>query len=318
MTSIGNDYTTTGGGTRSTEPYVPPASAMAQLNEKDTIAAAIEKQLLAGAGTGDNPLVIPEAKTARSGGGVTPQVCLPNPPGCPTTPPATYELSPFTDHKEGADDNCTAGTTGCSSIGHKYYTCSAASTRNMTHAMTGVDKGELHFENGLGLSKSQGLLGINRIPNLLNSEYSAWGSWKVTTPTSASNYASYIVTDTWNYNQGVIQNVKSDLLTYWDGPSLAHYNVVYGYRTATTKVMVAEEWNPAWTFGTLPSTYGDNPYGKRSQVNRGDANRQSTSPPTVPTSRDDSPTSSHARRGHAAVRGRDGVFGLDGCLPRCW
>ncbi|MFT4008759.1 MAG: hypothetical protein QM655_01820 [Nocardioidaceae bacterium] len=138
----------------------------------------------------------------------------------------------------------------------------------MTDALTGVDKGELHFENGLGLSKSQGLLGINRIPTLLNNQYSSWGHWTVTTPTSASNYASYIVTDTWNYGQGVIQNVDTYYLPYFHNHSLAHYNTVYGYRSDTAKVMVAEEWNPAWTYGSLPSSYVENPYGKRSQVDR--------------------------------------------------
>ena len=74
-------------------------------------------------------------------------------------------------HKEGAGNPCSPGSSGCSSIGHPYYTCAAAATRNMTQSMTGVDKGESHFVSALQIQPSVGLNGIWHIPSVLNSEY---------------------------------------------------------------------------------------------------------------------------------------------------
>lgn len=67
----------------------------------------------------------------------------------------------FTLHKEGGGNPCTPGTTGCTSIGHKTYTCAAASTRNMVQAMTGTDYGEYWFETREHISPSIGLPNID-------------------------------------------------------------------------------------------------------------------------------------------------------------
>jgi hypothetical protein len=242
----GNKITSTGGGGVDTRPYVAPASA--QLRDKDQIAASVLAQLKAGKGT----------SRSGHGGGVTPNMCPPDFPDC-VQPTAVY-LSAV-NYKEGSGNPCTPGTTGCSSIGHKYYTCAAASTRNMTATLTGTAQSELHFENALQISKSDGLLGISHIPSVLNSEYPSYGTWKAYAPTSSSDYLSRVVTDVRSYGQSVIQNIQTSKLPYFSGVSLTHYDVVYGFDTRANTVAIAEEWDPEWTFGSLPSKYKTNPFG---------------------------------------------------------
>lgn len=60
--------------------------------------------------------------------------------------------------------------------------------------------------------------------------------------------------------QPVIQNVQASYLPYFNGKSLTHYNISYGYNRPEKTVGVAEEWDPVWTFGSLPAGYGgENP-----------------------------------------------------------
>jgi hypothetical protein len=78
-----------------------------------------------------------------------------------------------------------------------------------------------------------------------------------------------VAVDTYSYGQAVIQDLDTSHLPYFNGKSLAHYDMVYGWDSDAYTVRIAEEWNPTWTFGTEPS-YG-NPYGDHTAVPVGSA-----------------------------------------------
>ncbi len=179
----------------------------------------------------------------------------------------SYYLSSVVNHKEGGGNPCTAGTSGCTSLGRPYYTCGAAATRNMTQAMTGVDMTEAWFVNKLGIDPVNGLYKTSYIPDLLNnnSTFNSHGSWTAVKPSSVNDYVSNIMTDTYSYHQEVIQNVQTSYYGFWQHHSTEHFDDVYGWDSSTGKVGIAEEWDPLWTWGF--SSYG-NPHGLHPDVDQ--------------------------------------------------
>jgi len=157
--------------------------------------------------------------------------------------------------KEGEGNPCTPGTTGCTPLGRKMYTCGPAATRNFVRALTGSAPAELSLENWESTDPSNGTW-IGNIVAALNSHYSSYSGWTQISPTSASNLKSYIAADVAGYGQGVIQNVNTQYFSFYNGKLLHHFNVAYAYGEST--VGVAEEWDPIFTWGS--SAYG-NPYG---------------------------------------------------------
>ncbi|HET6151386.1 MAG TPA: hypothetical protein VFE15_00420 [Marmoricola sp.] len=127
--------------------------------------------------------------------------------------------------------------------------------------MTGSDKGELHFEKALAISPSRGLLGIAHIPAVLNGEYKKYGRWTAVAPSSSTDYLSRIAVDTVAHNRPVIQNVQTKYLPYFNGVSLTHYDIAYGFNTQARTVAIGEEWDPHWTFGVLAAKYGPTKFG---------------------------------------------------------
>ncbi len=194
-----------------------------------------------------------------------------NPKSCPRQDPCPHNTAKYiaeNNHKEGAGNPCNPSASGCSSAGHPYYTCSAAATRNMVHTYIGVDKGESWFVDKFDL-KSDGLHGIARIANVLNNNWGNQGTWKPVAPSSPRNYQAGIITDV-GLGQPVIQDVHTKPLAYFHGKNLAHYNMVYGYNRPDRTVAIAEEWDPVFTFGSLPDDYASNPFGEHPSVPRGD------------------------------------------------
>jgi hypothetical protein len=194
-----------------------------------------------------------------------------NPRACPRNDPCpTSDFKYLSEaiHKEGAGNACAVGSSGCSSIGHPYYTCSAAATRNMVQTFAGADMGEAWFVTKFALT-SAGLNGINRIPNVLNSNWGNYGTWRAVAPTSVRNYQAGVMTDV-GLGEPVVQDVHTGYLGYFHGKNLKHYDMVYGYNRPNRTVAIAEEWDPVFTFGVLPSDYQSNPYGEHPSVPRGD------------------------------------------------
>jgi hypothetical protein len=180
-----------------------------------------------------------------------------------------YHLTNTVLHKEGAGNPCNVGSTDCSSLGHPWYTCGAASTRNMTESMTGNDKGEAQFVTWEDITPGVGLPGMSHVASTLNNHYSNWGSWTTHAPSSTNDYLVGIAVDTYSYGQAVIEDLQTSYLPYFNGKSLAHINMVYGWDSSANTVRIAEEWDPTWTFGAEPS-YG-NPYGDHTAVPAGSA-----------------------------------------------
>ncbi|HET7173548.1 MAG TPA: hypothetical protein VFI30_04650 [Nocardioidaceae bacterium] len=82
-------------------------------------------------------------------------------------------------------------------------------------------------------------------------------------PTDAAELTSKVMSDTYMFNQGVIQNVDTSWLGFWNGHQTDHFDVVHGYTNYGSDVKIAEEWDSYFTFGYYPA-YGD-PYGKHTQ-----------------------------------------------------
>lgn len=251
------DHPSTGGGTAGPA-YVLPRSLVAEAADHARIAGSVRTQLDAGRGTPSRPVVVtlPRSRTINAGPGAR----------CPREEP--HCLVPTAQHlkvdnrREGAGNPCRPSTTGCSRLGRKFYTCAAAAVRNMTSTLTGRDRGELHFEQALRISTSQGLLGIAHIPRVLNAEYATYPAWTVVRPRSAADYLAQVVTDVRVFGRAVVQNVHTAPLWFFGDAELTHYDLAYGYDTRGKNVRIAEEWDPRWTFGLLPRAYrGHNPRG---------------------------------------------------------
>jgi hypothetical protein len=251
----GNGITSTGGDSYMTSTYTPPASVAAAIALKSQQIAAAESQLAAGAKS--LRLRVEQRANFKTGKMVA---------SATATPAATvlsYNMPVIYDHKEGAGNPCSAGSNGCSSLGHPTYTCAAASVRNAIESMTGPDPGEAFWVDKLNVTPSLGLPDINNIPSYLNAHDSNYGSWQSHIPSSKDNYFSGITVDTYTYSQPVIQNVQTSDFGYWQHHSTKHYNIVYGWDSQHDNISIDEEWNPVWTYGS--SNYG-NPYGKHTDI----------------------------------------------------
>lgn len=252
----GDGITSTGGDSSVTSIYTPPDSVVAALALKDQQIAAVQAQLAAG----KESLQLGVEQRANFG---TEKKMAVSAVAAPAATVLSCNMPVVYDHKEGAGNPCTAGSTGCSSLAHPTYTCAAASVRNAIQSMAGPDQGEAYWVNNLGVTPSLGLPDINNIPSFLNQHYNNYGSWNSHLPSSKDNYFSGITVDTYTYNQPVIQNVQTSDLGYWQHHPTKHYNIVYGWDSSHDNVSIDEEWNPVWTYGS--SSYG-NPYGKHTNI----------------------------------------------------
>jgi len=158
-------------------------------------------------------------------------VASPCPDGCTWkyTPPSYYPSQP-TPFYEGQ------GNAG------KEYTCGPSATRNMVYAMTGQDFGEFQFEQWEGTSSSTGTATGN-IMSTLNGHFSNWDTWTLETPSSPQQLVSYVATDTYQAKHGVVMNVQTHALSFWNGAFTRHYDLAYGYNSGASSVAISEEWN---------------------------------------------------------------------------
>lgn len=249
----------TGGSAPVGPEYRAPVSDLPALAAKDRAAERITNQLT-------------EDLKNMSTAGVSPN-SYPAPPGGPRSWTASgwgFQL-----YKEGQGWPCNPGTTGCTPIGHRYYTCGPSATRNMVRAMTGHNYSEHDFAIWEDDDPGEGTV-IGNIAATLNWGWghhdsqghphfgTTYGSWHVHEPTSKLDLFGYIVSDTYNYNQGLIQNVVTKYWAFYNNHNIHHYDVAIGYATESNhyNVRIAEEYNPVFTWGYLPSGYGThNPYG---------------------------------------------------------
>src|SRR4051812_48400298 len=231
----GSSLVSTGAGTNPSAAYTPPASAQAGVAAKLSEGASLNAQLASGAGSAAHPLRV-AAFTGRYQASAKLRKVEPlsTPPGSPTS----YTIAGVRLNSEGAGNPCTPNASGCSSLGHPYYTCAAASTRNMTQTMTGVDKGEAQFVSWEGITPGVGLPGISHISSTLNAHYGSYGSWTTHVPSSSNDYLSGIITDTYSYQQSVIQDLDTQYLPYFNGESLSHYDIVYGWNAPNQTVSI--------------------------------------------------------------------------------
>lgn len=242
---------TTNTGVADTGPsdYAMPESARPFVEAKLALAAQIEAAFLAKGSAGMNRQTAGKPMT----GAITPLFKDPIGGTYPTS--AVAPGWSFVLFKEGEGNPCTPGTTGCTPLGRKKYTCGPAATRNFVFALTGSAPAELSLETWESTDPINGTW-IGNIVAALNSHYSSFSGWTQVSPTSASNLKSYIAADVAGYGQGVIQNVNTQYFSFYNGQSLGHFNVAYAYGGST--IGVAEEWDPIFTWGS--SAYG-NPYG---------------------------------------------------------
>lgn len=147
-----------------------------------------------------------------------------------------------------------------------YWTCGPSATRNMVAAMwkhkygAYKDFGEHQFEvwehtTRDGTSSAE-------IRDALNAHFSQFGSWITYRPPDRDHYLSSVATDTYQYHQPVIVNVQTGRLPFWNGHSVGHFDIDYGWDStdpAHRYISIGEEWDPIYLFGH--SDYG-NPYGK--------------------------------------------------------
>jgi hypothetical protein len=148
---------------------------------------------------------------------------------------------------------------------NKSYTCGPASLRNMVLVMNKVNTGsymaksEATYEDWLGTTTDGTAIGS--IVNVLNNQYSHFGSWGLANPSDKWAFMSSVVTNSYRYKQPLIQGVRTRHLPYFEGRDLHHFNFSYGYQrsTSTKRVSVGEVWNPEKVYGS--SDY--NPYGHR-------------------------------------------------------
>lgn len=151
---------------------------------------------------------------------------------------------------------------------NKRYTCGPGSLRNMVLSMNKSFNGsysapaEATLESWLNTT-SEGTW-IEDIVRVLNSRFDQFGSWKSSDPADKHAYLASVVVDTYSYKQPLIQGVRTDMLAYFNGKRLNHFNAVYGYgrSSGTTQIKILEGWDPVKVYGSVPS-YG-NPYGHRS------------------------------------------------------
>jgi hypothetical protein len=233
----------------SQDTYTPPAAALPQLQAKDNLSNGYTAALDAGqvhfttlgatSDTGDEPGVNATTDT------VTPQMCGPE-PTCNT--PSSYYLPGLASHKEGEGNS------------KKHWTCGPASTRNMVQTMTGTDYGEHQFELWEGTTTSGTSIGA--ISSTLNNHFGSWGGWKVYKPSSSSNLLSHVITDTLTYHQGVVSNVYTGYLSFFNGHYLRHFDMLYGWGSSGSTVRVNEEWDPVYIYGS--ASY--QPYGRHAEA----------------------------------------------------
>lgn len=74
-----------------------------------------------------------------------------------------------------------------------------------------------------------------------------------------------MMSDTYNYDQSVIQGVETGYLSYFNGKNLHHFSFAYGRDSSGTvdKGRIGEEGDPIYIYGS--SSYG-NPYGKHNKA----------------------------------------------------
>jgi len=148
----------------------------------------------------------------------------------------------------------------------KGYTCGPGSLRNMVRVMHKVKHGDYDapaedtLANWLGTSSNGTAIGAIR--NVLNNHFGKYGSWDLRNQDDKFKYLGYVVVDTRDYKQPLIQGVQAKELPYYHGWKLNHFNWLYGYDTRTDqlRVFMGDGFDPVYLYGTHWG-YG-NPYGR--------------------------------------------------------
>jgi hypothetical protein len=168
--------------------------------------------------------------------------------------PATYDIV-ATNHKEGEGNLKPDGT-------YKFYTCGPASSRNMVQSFTGTDYTEGKFETWEATSPVNGTP-IGSISQALNAHFSSYDTWAPYPPKSGTDLINHVANDVYHSRHGVIFNVQTQYLRFWNGHNARHYDWAYGYDATAGQVHIAEEWDPVYNNAnsSLSKYGGKNPYG---------------------------------------------------------
>lgn len=174
-----------------------------------------------------------------------PAQCIPS-----CQPPTTIGTAdPSTLYFEGQGNLDSSGVP-------KKYTCGPSATRNLLSAIGAPDPGEKSLENWEDTSSQTGTVFAN-IVRTLNGRYKNYGSWAGKKPDTPKKLLGRVVTDVFYYDMPLVSNVQTRYLSFWNGHSAKHYNLISGYNTDSSKLRYAEEWN---TTKNGVTGYG-NPYG---------------------------------------------------------
>ncbi len=204
--------------------YSPPVAGRARVEAKQRMAANIEanRPLMQGVTGGvTTASARPAAAGTTLGGGALPaaaQAALPN------SARATYYLG----------------------AGHHWqetnYTCGPSATRNLIRAMAGVDEGEVKLAALMSTDPYVGTH-IDRIADVLNSRYWGFDYFSLNTPTSPAGLLASTKNIVGNAGHGMVANVQTGYLWYWQGQWTTHYNLVYGW--SGQNIFVFDEYNTA-------------------------------------------------------------------------
>ncbi|RNL78514.1 hypothetical protein EFL95_05315 [Nocardioides marmorisolisilvae] len=154
--------------------------------------------------------------------------------------------------------------------GKKAYTCGPSATRNMVSAMyrykTGAYKDftEQAFASWEGTKEGVGTSRAN-VASALNANFSSFGHWTTSRPTSATSYFNTVTMDTYSFHQSVIANIDTMYLSFFPtNHNLKHFDFVYGYEMvgSTHYLWIGEEWDPVYIYGQ--SNYQS--YGKHREL----------------------------------------------------
>ena len=149
----------------------------------------------------------------------------------PSSPPAAYSINTVL-HAEGEGNG---GVT---------YTCGPSSTRNLIQTLTGVDYGEAQFASWENTNSNTGTA-IGAIASTLNTHFGGWGSWTLYTPSSPANLVTATAEDTYIHGTDLVQNVRTQFLSFWNKTPARHYDLIYGYthNGSYGEIYVGEEWD---------------------------------------------------------------------------
>lgn len=201
--------------------YRPPAAGVPRVKAKEQMAANIEKGRPAldgvdadAAGLSD-PMVVKARENQRPS--TTEDRAKADPSGRGSAPEAS---------------EARAASSYYIPMGHywqeKTYTCGPASARNLIRSMAGVDETEPRLEALMGTTPQLGTY-INRIAGTLNDRYYNYDYFALTSPASPSALLASTQNIVGNYGHGMITNVQTNRLWFWNGMTAQHYNVVYGW-----------------------------------------------------------------------------------------